>query len=243
MINEFNSNGYVGKKMSYRAVLAYEDGEKPITKWTKKEIINSVYGFIEDNDIQNESIKNIEKLTLKELRTYFLIRTSWHHTGKYYNETDFYSLDEEYIKNFSDEDYNEILKFRKPKKKKTLEEKSEEVKNKIRLEKAREIYSKLYLIYCSSLTNLNTFKGVVNRWFKGKIDLKNDYEKAIEDLKIISEKELNARKNNINDFYYKKENEKFENDARKYVIDKYTPYKKNNKTIQEIKRFLKWEEN
>mgnify|MGYP003518805168 FL=1 len=33
---------YVGQRMSERAVMAYEDGEKPLSKWTKSDIVELV---------------------------------------------------------------------------------------------------------------------------------------------------------------------------------------------------------
>ena len=61
------SSGYVGWSMSRRAAAACEDGEMPKSKWTKKD----------------------------ELFHTFLYNSSWHHTSKFFNETDFYAIDED----------------------------------------------------------------------------------------------------------------------------------------------------
>lgn len=81
--------GYYGYSMSNNAVQAYADGEKPLSKWTKKEILQrvaEVYG--------NELAEAVTSWTVKSLKRVFLEKTSWHHTSKFYNQTDFYSFNE-----------------------------------------------------------------------------------------------------------------------------------------------------
>lgn len=48
----YASNGYVGSRMSVRAWEAYEDGEKPISYWTKKVILQRL----------KEEVVNIEPI-------------------------------------------------------------------------------------------------------------------------------------------------------------------------------------
>lgn len=79
--------GYIGNKMSVRAYEAYESGEKPLSKWSKNDIIECVLNV--RNDFQEKELKIYSKEVLKV----FLICSSWHHTGSYFNETNFYSLD------------------------------------------------------------------------------------------------------------------------------------------------------
>lgn len=83
----YQRKGYVGQKMSVRAAEAYEGGEKPLSKWSKGEIVSLVgeaYG--------EEAMAKAGKLAAATLRDRFLERSSWHHTGKYFRETDFYSF-------------------------------------------------------------------------------------------------------------------------------------------------------
>lgn len=48
----FNMNsGYDGYRMSNRAVAAYDYGEMPLSKWTKKEIINRINYFADDLEV------------------------------------------------------------------------------------------------------------------------------------------------------------------------------------------------
>lgn len=103
-----------GYSMSNRAVDAYEDGEMPFSKWTKKMIISEV---VEHEHFTEEELKKYHKNVLAE---YFLFESSWHHTSKFCNATDFYSIDEDIAKEGSIKELEEIKKRytpeRKPKK-------------------------------------------------------------------------------------------------------------------------------
>ena len=109
--------GYIGNKMSVRAYEAYESGEKPLSKWTKNDIIECVLNV--RNDFQEKELKIYSKEVLKA----FLICSSWHHTGSYFNETNFYSLDLDFIE-LSKIEIIQVLE----KKKKDLEKEKEEKK-------------------------------------------------------------------------------------------------------------------
>lgn len=78
--------GYKGYSMSNNAVSAYEHGEKPISKWTKSELL----GLIKDS--YSDLYDVAKDAPLDVLRKIFLIKTSWHHTSSRYNKTDFYSF-------------------------------------------------------------------------------------------------------------------------------------------------------
>ena len=108
------NSGYSGYSMSNRAVDAYEDGEMPLSKWTKKMIISEV---VEHEHFTEEELKKYPKNVLAE---YFLFESSWHHTSKFCNATDFYSIDEDIAKEGSIKELEEIKKRytpeRKPKK-------------------------------------------------------------------------------------------------------------------------------
>lgn len=108
------NSGYSGYSMSNRAVDAYEDGEMPLSKWTKKMIISEV---VKHEHFTEEELKKYHKNVLAE---YFLFESSWHHTSKFCNATDFYSIDEDIAKEGSIKELEEIKKRytpeRKPKK-------------------------------------------------------------------------------------------------------------------------------
>lgn len=80
-----NQRGYDGFSMSVRAVAAYKNGERPISKWTSKDA-KAFNALLASLDI------NIT-VSLKEFKV-LLDRfgyTSWHHTSNYANRTDFFS--------------------------------------------------------------------------------------------------------------------------------------------------------
>lgn len=86
--------GYVGWSMSERACAAYAGGERPKSKWRKSDIVEAVLDLDEDGYWEEAGVG---KATLHALREHFLTRSSWHHTSKCFNETDFYSIDEEAV--------------------------------------------------------------------------------------------------------------------------------------------------
>ena len=90
----FNYNsGYKGYSMSNRAAAAYEDGERPYSKWTKAELLIECKKLLEDLEV-DYTIEDLKKLSLKALRNSVLVSSSWHHTSKYFNSTDFYKVSE-----------------------------------------------------------------------------------------------------------------------------------------------------
>lgn len=117
--------GYNGWSMSNNAVAAYEDGEKPLSKWTKTDILDA----IEEQEVKLKcSIEKLKKLPIKVLKEICLTYSSWHHTSNHYNKTDFYSLDVDRIENLMDDELDELLSNYKADKKaesKPLEEKWE----------------------------------------------------------------------------------------------------------------------
>lgn len=89
-MNNMNS-GYNGYSMSKRATEAYYNGEKPLSKWTKADIIAAVKAYAKEEPIYCP-IEAITKATAQVLKDLLLYRTSWHHTSSYCNSTDFYSI-------------------------------------------------------------------------------------------------------------------------------------------------------
>lgn len=95
MADNMNS-GYSGWAMSNRAVAAYEDGEMPRSKWTKAAMLAAIKDALEELEIQldEEQIKNISAMSREILFEKFFYNSSWHHTSKYANATDFFAVDE-----------------------------------------------------------------------------------------------------------------------------------------------------
>lgn len=170
--------GYIGKQMSRNALAAYVKGQKPLSKWTKKEILSSISEIFEYNEKEPEV--DFGKLRLQELKDSFLRYTAWHHTGALYNTTNFYEISEALILNFTKEDFVKIVEKRKPRKK--------SVKNpdadfeKIVSEKADDAFLKLNVVYNSQVLKLKTLDGVVNRFAEGKMDLESTFNSAVEKI-------------------------------------------------------------
>ena len=82
--------GYIGQRMSERAAEAYDSGERPLSQWSKADILDEIaaaYGTVAESDAR--------KVSAKDLRQRFLKCAGWHHTGKFYSRTYFYSFDGE----------------------------------------------------------------------------------------------------------------------------------------------------
>ena len=80
--------GYIGQSMSFRAAEAYGDGKKPWSKWNKTNVLETL------KEKGYNTVK-LKKFPLSVLKDYFLEQTEWHHTGKFFSETDFYDVKED----------------------------------------------------------------------------------------------------------------------------------------------------
>lgn len=94
--------GYNGYSMSNNAVSAYINGEKPLSKWTKQELLCAL----------GEKERLCKKLTTNELRSEFLKKSSWHHTSSMYNRTDFYRINVDAVEEITAERVEEIIECR-----------------------------------------------------------------------------------------------------------------------------------
>lgn len=90
------NKGYSGYSMSKNAVSAYEAGEMPKSKWTKKAIIDGIKEVCEELNLRYES--KFESFKKADLWGMFITWSSWHHTSKCFNETDFYAINEDAVK-------------------------------------------------------------------------------------------------------------------------------------------------
>ena len=98
-------SGYIGSQMSVRAMEAYDAGYKPISRWTKQDVLAAPE--------LSELVKNYDlgKIKKSVLLEFFLERKEWHHTGSYFSETGFYGIDEERVENFSEADFAEMARL------------------------------------------------------------------------------------------------------------------------------------
>lgn len=107
------NSGYNGFSMSVRASEAYDNGEMPLSKWTKAEIISAVEKLVEDMDNVTFSMSVLKKAPVPVLRSLVLTRSSWHHTSMYVNETFFYSVDEDTLSALTDERISSAIDIHK----------------------------------------------------------------------------------------------------------------------------------
>ena len=108
-ILEYGGNGYSGYSMSNNAVHAYNNGAKPLSKWTKSAIIDAVA------EIDPEKAEWLKDVSLPILKKKLLTNGEWHHTSMYYNKTDFYSVEDYDIERLTYDDV-QSWKAEKPQK-------------------------------------------------------------------------------------------------------------------------------
>lgn len=97
--------GYNGYSMSNNAVTAYEDGERPFSKWTKAAVIERIEQLIEDCDVELRIDKTaLFALRAPALKKLVLRKASWHHTSGWYNATDFYDVSIPALETLTEED-------------------------------------------------------------------------------------------------------------------------------------------
>lgn len=100
--------GYINYSMSERALESYENGLKPISKWTKEDILEELTDITED---KKEVLRKAPKKALKRLLT----SAEWHHTGKYFNKTDFYEVNHAQVEDLTLEELKQLLTVEKEK--------------------------------------------------------------------------------------------------------------------------------
>ena len=81
--------------MSARAKAAYESGEMPMSKWTRGAIISAIKDYCADFDLAYNP--DIESMSRAELAEAYLEYKSWHHTGRFARETEFFGLNEDAV--------------------------------------------------------------------------------------------------------------------------------------------------
>ena len=100
--------GYWGKSMSNNAVEAYERGEKPISKWSKRVLLEALNGKIEQGVPAKVNLNILKKFTLPQLHTLFLEYAGWHHTYVKFYRTAFFRIRVERL-NYTEEELRHLL--------------------------------------------------------------------------------------------------------------------------------------
>lgn len=75
--------------MSVNAKIAYSNGEKPMSKWTKDAMLTA----LKAQEVDSKLVERAKTCTTNELRNLLLVSQGWHHTSKCYRETYFYSVE------------------------------------------------------------------------------------------------------------------------------------------------------
>lgn len=101
--------GYFGFSMSNNAVEAYDNGQRPLSRWTKGAILNLVKHILADDLELDAKLQLLKKFSVKNLKEYLLIDCGWHHTSKYYNETVFWELDKDKLHELTISDIERAL--------------------------------------------------------------------------------------------------------------------------------------
>ena len=225
-----NDRGYIRQSMSVNAANAYKTGEKPLYKWSKTELVDAISSISENKNI----IAIIKPLTVKELQDNFLERSSWHHTGAFFSETDFYSIDEKSVSAINKELVDEIISER-TRKYKTAAERLERIKSRSALYSARDIYIKLQIIKEAGILNLKTFNGLVSRWLAGEI-AEGAYQQALKVLDDRLASAISAWEKLPQDHWRHKSIAEYKTDKEAFIKSYYiysTPI--SNKNMQKIK--------
>lgn len=106
--------GYSGYSMSNNAVQAYNAGEMPLSKWTKKKFLELLPTIIQEGiddgyPVDEDVVMKLSKVKWSVLKEEFLFCSSYHHTSSYYNATDFYDVASDKIYELKDKDIDELM--------------------------------------------------------------------------------------------------------------------------------------
>lgn len=171
--------GYDGYSMSNNARLAYQSGERPLSKWNKNAFLEEVADL--EGEIY-EKVKNTPIFILKE----FLDYSAWHHTGKHYNITKFYSFNLESFMATTEEEINTLKEKRKQYLEETKEErdlKKKDAERKRADKKAKKELDEKIISYLP-FTHYKTKTTILRAYEEGRITLESLEElKRIEELK------------------------------------------------------------
>ena len=199
---DYTGNGYDGYSMSNNARDAYKNGEKPISKWTKADIIDAVKEINPDIDCS--------KLNADTLRKELLHKSSWHHTSMHYNKTDFYAIDEDYVSKLTQEDIDDLAK-------RQVKSKTEK-RNKTFDEKIDEAYRKVQVIVESGI--LTTENSAIKRLITGK-GFEDGYNKAVALIKRRDAAKIAQWKKLAEDHQKRELADLYESDIEEYINQMY----------------------
>lgn len=103
------NRGYSGYSMSNRAVEAYSEGRMPYSKWNKGTTLGAIQEKIDDGEITKATIEDFQKMPQSMLKEYLTSDGEWHHTSKFFNQTDFYGLNMDALEDLTTQDIDKKL--------------------------------------------------------------------------------------------------------------------------------------
>ena len=103
------NRGYSGYSMSNRAVEAYSEGRMPYSKWNKGTILGAIQEKIDNGEITKATIEDFQQMPQSMLKEYLTSGGEWHHTSKFFNQTDFYGLNMDALEDLTTQDIDKKL--------------------------------------------------------------------------------------------------------------------------------------
>ncbi len=215
LMGDHRGNGYDGYSMSNNARAAYESGEKPLSNWTKTDIIDAIQDINPDIDCS--------RLNAATLKKEFLTQTSWHHTSKFYNRTNFYSIDTEYVEGLTQSEVDAIKNVTEPKK----------VRNASVDASVDDAYSKIQTIVEAGFAK-NEDSAVKKLLRGGSLDAA--YREAVDTIRERDAKKVDAWRKLPEDHWRKKYVSLYDSDIESYIKEMYAANKlsKNSKLFKSL---------
>ncbi len=182
--------GYYKYSMSNNAKESYENNEMPKSKWTKFNILNVLAAELFEN--ADEKCEILSRLDVPTLKNFCLNCSSWHHTSKFYNETDFYTVNVDKIEDYTVEGLKAEVE------KKIEYKKEEQIKNRILKNADNLVFDNYYIaksvylgdsviVPCSIVENFVVYKKNNNVFAK---TLEDDVFNTMEEAKCKLDKLL-----------------------------------------------------
>lgn len=215
IMDDHRGNGYDGYSMSNNARAAYESGEKPLSNWTKTDIIDAIQDINPDIDCS--------RLNTTTLKNEFLTQSSWHHTSKFYNKTDFYSINTEYVKGLTQSEVDAIKNVTEPKK----------VRNASVDASVDDAYSKIQTIVEAGLAKNED--SAVKKLLRGD-SIDSAYREAVDTIRDQDAKKVDAWRKLPEDHWRKKYVSLYDSDIESYIKEMYADNKlsKNSKLFKSL---------
>lgn len=217
LMDDHRGNGYDGYSMSNNARAAYENGEKPLSNWTKTDIIDAIQDINPDIDCS--------RLNAATLKKEFLTQTSWHHTSKFYNRTNFYSIDTEYVEGLTQSEVDAIKNVTEPKK----------VRNASVDASVDDSYSKIQAIVEAGFAK-NEDSAVKKLLRGGSLDAA--YREAVDTIRERDAKKVDAWRKLPEGHWRKKYVSLYDSDIASYIREMYAANKlsKNSKLFKSLEK-------